>query len=257
MASSPAEVRTVGTTYVPLLRPPPPHLEKITLSFFDAWFLPQPPIQRLFLYEGAGADPTPAFPSLLQSLKSSLTDAIAVFFPLAGKLSYLPSTGDVVVDCSPSAVGDGVAFLEAEADGDVRRLSGAEKHDVPAFLRLVPSLEARELPSPVLSVQATRFDDGGVAVGVALHHAVADGHSFWRFMGAWSAAACGRTTPAAPTFDRLAITHPTAAEMARGILRKVTPELPLVPPLHQLLNFKHFICFVSTNNENVAFISIF
>ncbi|KAF0916974.1 hypothetical protein E2562_015139 [Oryza meyeriana var. granulata] len=147
MASS-AEVRIVATTRVPLLHQPPPHLEHL-------------PLRRL--------------PSLVESLKSSLADAIAVFFPLAGKLTYLPFTGDVVIDCSLSAVGDGVVFLEAEAYGDARVLSGAERHDVPAFLRFVPSLEAPEPPAPVFAVQATRFvDGGGVAVGVAAHHAVAD-----------------------------------------------------------------------------------
>ncbi|KAF8661858.1 hypothetical protein HU200_056817 [Digitaria exilis] len=233
MASG-VQVRVVGTTYVPLLRPPPPHLEQIPLSFFDAWFLPLPPIQRIFLYDGDGADDT-SFPSLVRALKSSLADAIAVFFPLAGKLTYLPSTGDVVVDCSPSAVGAGVAFLEAEASGgDARLLSGEATHDVPAFLGLVPDLEASELPAPVLAVQVTRFvDGGGLAVGVAIHHAVADGHSFWRFMSAWSAVARGGAFPVAlaPTFDRSAIVHPIpmATEMARDLLRKLTPELPMIP----------------------------
>jgi hypothetical protein len=233
MASG-AEVRVVAAIRVPLLRRSPPHLEQIPLSLFDVWFLPQPPIQRLFLYDddGGGGGADDYFPSLVESLRSSLADAVAVFFPLAGKLTYVPSTGDVVVDCSPSAVGDGVAFLEAESDGDARALSAAKRHDVPAFLRLVPSLEAPELPAPVLAVQVTRFvgggDRGGVAVGVAVHHAVADGLSFWRFMDVWSAAARGRPSPPAPVFDRSAIVHPMAADVARRILRKVTPELPLV-----------------------------
>ncbi|XP_052140464.1 malonyl-coenzyme:anthocyanin 5-O-glucoside-6'''-O-malonyltransferase-like [Oryza glaberrima] len=239
MASG-AEVRVVAAIRVPLLRRSPPHLEQIPLSLFDVWFLPQPPIQRLFLYDddGGGGGADDYFPSLVESLRSSLADAVAVFFPLAGKLTYVPSTGDVVVDCSPSAVGDGVAFLEAESDGDVRALSAAERHDVPAFLRLVPSLEAPELPAPVLAVQVTRFvgggGRGGVAVGVAVHHAVADGLSFWRFMDAWSAAARGRPSPPAPVFDRSAIVHPMAADVARRILRKVTPELPLLPTANWL-----------------------
>ncbi|EEE54373.1 hypothetical protein OsJ_01383 [Oryza sativa Japonica Group] len=360
MASG-AEVRVVAAIRVPLLRRSPPHLEQIPLSLFDVWFLPQPPIQRLFLYDddGGGGGADDYFPSLVESLRSSLADAVAVFFPLAGKLTYVPSTGDVVVDCSPSAVGDGVAFLEAESDGDARALSAAKRHDVPAFLRLVPSLEAPELPAPVLAVQVTRFvgggdrggvavgvavqprrggwpellavhgrvvgggarpaispraaphrelveanvatprhdhapsavadgvaflevevdggtpartpterldvpaflrlvpslevpelpapvlavqatrfvgggGGGGVAVGVAVHHAVADGQSFWRFMDAWSAAARGRPSPPAPAFDRSAIVHPMAADMARRILRKKAPELPLIPTANLL-----------------------
>ncbi|KAF8724075.1 hypothetical protein HU200_021088 [Digitaria exilis] len=242
MASGVVQVSVLGTTYVPLLRPPPPHLEQIPLSFFDAWYLPLPPIQRLFLYDGDVDDQHASF----RALRSSLADAIAVFFPLAGKLTYLPATGDVVIDCSPSAVGAGVTFLEAEAtigsggDDARRRLSGEARHDVPAFLGLVPSLEASQLPAPVLAVQVTRLvgGGGGLAVGVAIHHAVADGHSFWRFMSAWSAAARGAVAlPAgalAPTFDRSAIVHPMATEMARGLLRKLTPELPLIPTANLL-----------------------
>jgi hypothetical protein len=135
-------------------------------------------------------------------------------------------------DHAPSAVADGVAFLEVEVDGGTPARTPTERLDVPAFLRLVPSLEVPELPAPVLAVQATRFvgggGGGGVAVGVAVHHAVADGQSFWRFMDAWSAAARGRPSPPAPAFDRSAIVHPMAADMARRILRKKAPELPLV-----------------------------
>uniref|UniRef100_A0A0D3EMQ4 Uncharacterized protein n=1 Tax=Oryza barthii TaxID=65489 RepID=A0A0D3EMQ4_9ORYZ len=221
MASG-AEVRVVAAIRVPLLRRSPPHLEQIPLSLFDVWFLPQPPIQRLFLYDddGGGGGADDYFPSLVESLRSSLADAVAVFFPLAGKLTYVPSTGDVVVDCSPSAVADGVAFLEVEVDGGTPARTPTERLDVPAFLRLVPSLEVPELPAPVLAVQATRFVGGGGGAAsrrpelLAVHGRVVGG-------GARPA-----ISPA-PAFDRSAIVHPMAADMARRILRKKAPELPL------------------------------
>lgn len=92
----------------------------------------------------------------------------------------------------------------------------------------MPSLEAPELPAPLLAVQVTRFVGGGDGGGVAVQHAVPDGQSFWRFMDAWSAPALGRPSAPAPVFDRSAIVHPMAAAMAQRILRKVTPELPLL-----------------------------
>jgi hypothetical protein len=61
-----------------------------------------------------------------------------------------------------------------------------------------------------------------------VQHAVPDGQSFWRFMDEWSAPALGQPSAPAPVFDRSAIVHPMAAVMAQRILRKVTPELPLV-----------------------------
>nr|CAD1826392.1 unnamed protein product [Ananas comosus var. bracteatus] len=167
--------------------------------------------------------PLPRPPSIPQS---SLSATLRRFLPLAGKLAYLPATGDVAVDCSAAAV----AFVEAEADGgDLRSLAGDEEHDVAAFQRLVPELGAAELPAPVLAVQATRLAGGGAAVGVSAHHAVADGRAVWQFLAAWAAECRGAADAelgAAPTFDRAAIGHPRADEVARALARRFTPDLP-------------------------------
>ncbi|OEL23967.1 hypothetical protein BAE44_0015011 [Dichanthelium oligosanthes] len=205
----------------------------VKLSFMDALFVDRVPMQRLFFYEGPGVPP---FPSLVRSLKSSLSSVLAVFRPLAGKLAHRASTGDVVVDCSPAAVSPGVKFVEAEYAGtidDMRRLAVGDEHHTEALMLLGPELDAGRLPAPLLAVQVTRPANGGgraVVVGVSIHHAVADGHSVWQFMGAWSAvsrspqAASGLV---APTFDREVIPYPKSEEVARKILRTVAPALPV------------------------------
>ncbi|OEL15476.1 hypothetical protein BAE44_0023504, partial [Dichanthelium oligosanthes] len=143
------------------------------LSFLDAPWVVTPPVQQVYLYELAGCH---EFPTLLRRLKESLAATLALYLPLAGKLAYAPETGDVVVDCSDA----GVEFFEAEAEGNVRRLAGDdEAQNAPAFLSLVPKHDARELPAAVLCVQVTRLGEGagasaGLALGVSLHHAVAD-----------------------------------------------------------------------------------
>ncbi|CAN6202589.1 unnamed protein product [Urochloa humidicola] len=225
----------------------------IKLSFMDALFIDRVPMQRLFFYEGPSIPP---FPSLVRSLKSSLAAALAVFCPLAGKLTHRAPTGDVVVDCSPAAVAPGVRFVEAEfagSIGDMRRLAAGEEHRPEALVLLGPELNAGRLPAPVLAVQVTRpaVGDGrrAVVVGVSIHHAVADGHSVWRFMSAWSAVS--RSPPAAglapaPAFDRAAIRYPEADEVGRKFLRAVAPALPVVrsprppprtPPDHRRRTF--------------------
>jgi len=81
----------------------------------------------------------------------------------------------------------------------------------------------------VLAVQVTRPAVGAgraVVVGVSIHHAVADGHSVWQFMSAWSAVS--RSPEAAsglapPTFDRTAIRYPKADEVARKFVRTIAP----------------------------------
>ncbi|VAH55802.1 unnamed protein product [Triticum turgidum subsp. durum] len=117
---------------------------------------------------------------------------------------------------------------------DVHRLAGDEAHDTLAFLSLVPELDARVLPAPVLSVQATRLS-GGLAVGLSVHHAVADGRAVWRFMEAWSSAA-REGSPVTkvlgpPHYSRDVISHPNADELAREMLKTVAPNLPKAKPV--------------------------
>ncbi|EEC79980.1 hypothetical protein OsI_21615 [Oryza sativa Indica Group] len=221
--------------------PPPPHV--VELSFLDNLQVSKAAIQRLFFYDGGSLPP---FESVDRSLQSSLAAVLAIFLPLAGKLAYLPEPGDVVIDYSPDAVSPGVKFVEAEYSGsvdDMRRLASDDEHHTEAFLQLVPELEVSMLPAPLLAVQVTRPRDdhaggggGAVAVGVAIHHGVADGQSVWQFIKAWAAAARGGS-PAGqglvpPTFDRSRIRHPTADshELAHTILHKMSPALPMVTP---------------------------
>ncbi|OEL23970.1 hypothetical protein BAE44_0015014, partial [Dichanthelium oligosanthes] len=218
--------------------PPLPDDGLVRLSFMDALFVDRAmPMRRLFFYEGPDVPP---LPRLVRSLRSSLATALAVFPPLSGKLTNRPSAagGDVVVDCSPPAATPGVRFVEAEYDGDMRRVAGgSEEGDGEALLELGPELDATHLPAPVLAVQVTRQAGGGgraVVVGVAVHHAVADGHSVWQFMRAWAAlsrlaeGSRGVADLAPPAFDRTPIRYPEAEELARKILRTIAPALPVI-----------------------------
>ncbi|RCV20154.1 hypothetical protein SETIT_4G033600v2 [Setaria italica] len=223
---------------------PPPSLPDdglVELSFMEVLFVNRVmPMRRLFFYEGPGV---PAFPCLVRSLRSSLAVALALFPPLSGKLAHRPSAaaGDVVVDCSPAAVSSGVKFVEAEYGGgieDMRRVAGggSDEGDREALAELGPELDATRLPAPVLAVQVTRPAVGRAAVvAVALHHAVADGHSAWQFMRAWAALSRMEVSPsragadlAPPAFDRTPLRYPEADELARKILRTVAPALPVI-----------------------------
>ncbi|VAH53469.1 unnamed protein product [Triticum turgidum subsp. durum] len=83
------------------------------------------------------------------------------------------------------------------------------------------------LPTPVLAVQATRFQ-GGVAVGVTVHHGAADGRALWTFVEAWATACRGETPAATPCFDRSLVKMPGGDDLARSVLRKFAPNLPSV-----------------------------
>lgn len=199
---------------------------KMKLSFFDVPWVEFPPIQRVFLYELPGGDDE--FPAAVRRLKASLAATLAAYLPLAGKLAHVAGTGDVVVDCA-AADDPGVAFVEAEADAAMcaRRLARDEEHDVPAFRALVPELDTQVLPAPVLAVQATRLP-GGLALGISIHHAVADGQALWRFLSAWATAARDGSPVAAPHYCRDVVRVPGADELTRQMLKMIAPNLPVV-----------------------------
>ena len=200
-------------------RSPPP--EPIKLTALEARWVVFPVLQHVLLYVGADMPP---FDAILQSLRSSLSATLGSFAPLAGKLVPLEETGDVAISCSAS---DGVRFVVAESDADIHRLAGDEEHDLHLLERLVPEVDMGELPAPVLAVQATRFE-GGVAVGLTVHHGVADGRALWTFVEAWATACRGEMPAATPCFDRSLVKLPGGQDLARSGLRKFAPNLPLV-----------------------------
>uniref|UniRef100_A0A0D9X4W9 Anthocyanin 5-aromatic acyltransferase n=1 Tax=Leersia perrieri TaxID=77586 RepID=A0A0D9X4W9_9ORYZ len=206
------------------------------LSALDAQWITLPLIQRVLVFD-AGAGDIPPFDAVVASLRASLSATLARLIPLAGRIVHLPDSGDAAIDCSQN--GGGVRFVVAECDGvDATRLAGDADHDVEAFERLAPVLEAEVLPAETMAVQVTRLAGaggeergGGVAIGVAMHHAVVDGRSVWRFIEAWAAACRGdeawREEAAAATFDRAAVAIPGGEELARGVLRNYAPNLPV------------------------------
>ncbi|XP_037479797.1 phenolic glucoside malonyltransferase 1-like [Triticum dicoccoides] len=212
-------VRVIHASYVDVPATAMVSPEPIKLTAMEAQWVVVPVLQHVLLYEG---EDLPHFDHVLQSLSSSLAATLRSFAPLAGKLVHLEGTGDVAIVCSSS---DGVGFVVAESDADVHRLAGDEEHDVRVLERLAPEVDMGELPTPVLAVQATRFE-GGVAVGVTVHHGVADGRSLWTFVEAWATACRGETRAATPCFDRSLVKLPGGQELARSFLRKYAPNLP-------------------------------
>jgi len=132
----------------------------------------------------------------VDALRASLVETLARFPTLAGRIVHVPAMGDAAFDCTAGGVASGVRFLVAEASEDAdayaaRRLARDEDHDVESFARLVPALDTGVLPAETLAAQVTRLRDGGLAVGVAMHHATVDGRSVWRFLRTWAAACRG------------------------------------------------------------------
>nr|GEW59548.1 hypothetical protein [Tanacetum cinerariifolium] len=98
-------------------------------------------------------------------LKQSLSQSLAIYYPLAGRL---PSPSASYVDCND----EGIDFVEFSADSRL---------------------------SDLLQVQLNHFSDGGVAVAVSVSHKIADGLTVASFVNHWATVARGES-PIDPTF---------------------------------------------------------
>ncbi|CAN6288365.1 unnamed protein product [Urochloa humidicola] len=236
----PLAVRTRRATAVPLPAGVPRAAlpapgRRVPLSPFDAYWAALPPIRRVFLFPPPS--PPAPFADVASALRSSLVAVLPSFLPFAGELVHdADEPRPVAIACGEGA---GVVFVEAETELDFATLveEGAE-HDVGALQQLVPDIRRDELPAPVMAAQVTEFiggGGGGIAVGLTLHHAAADGRGLWRFLEMWaSAAASGAgsaTAPvASPLHDRSLVSFEGDDELARVFLRQVAPDLPRIVP---------------------------
>ncbi|TVU30976.1 hypothetical protein EJB05_22636, partial [Eragrostis curvula] len=184
--------------------------DPLPLSPFDALWVPLPPPLNLYFFKLI-PPATPPFPALVESL----AEALASFHPFAGELTYHAASNSVFIETSAAA---GVAFVEAETELDFRGLVEAEELDEEALRQLVPDIAREALPAPAMGVQVTEFlDGGGLALGLALHHAVA-GFTSWTRGGSRSAAT---TVP-----DRSLVRFDGDKEFGAAILRQMAPNLP-------------------------------
>ncbi|CAL9180306.1 unnamed protein product, partial [Musa hybrid cultivar] len=146
--------------------------------------------------------PSPQMPiaSLVSLLASSLSGALSLFPPLAGRLSTLPD-GRILVSCNDA----GVEFAYATAYSLTLPDLLPPSSDVPAAVKsLFPLDGAISFHGhfrPLASFQLTELADGAVFLGAAVNHAVVDGTSFWNFFNAW-AELCRRGSPSPPDFRR-------------------------------------------------------
>ncbi|XP_020150580.1 malonyl-coenzyme A:anthocyanin 3-O-glucoside-6''-O-malonyltransferase [Aegilops tauschii subsp. strangulata] len=193
-ASAPPMARVLRTS---LVAPSPAgaalHERSLPLTYLDALWLHATPVERVFFYPDATSD-------VLSNLTDSLSNALAAFYPLAGRLRLTPGAHNrYELHCQP---GDGVTFTVAEYHHvGFDELATDDPTEVAKIVPLVPPLPEG---GAVLAVQATVLR-GGLAIGVTIHHAACDGVSSTHFLRtwAWAAAPCsGASAPEPPFVDR-------------------------------------------------------
>ncbi|GLJ42129.1 hypothetical protein SUGI_0872390 [Cryptomeria japonica] len=153
--------------------------------------------QKVIIYPS----PSKGFASMVEALKKSLSEALAYFYPLAGRLCM--EDGILMVDCNDAGVDFIQASWNAVAVGD---LVGPDS--TPLMEDIVPFNDTLNLNGfflPMVAVQVTKLKDG-VALGIAFNHLILDGCSTWHFMSSWAEICRGsKTITLPPTHDRALI----------------------------------------------------
>ncbi|KAL5552669.1 hypothetical protein UlMin_040070 [Ulmus minor] len=158
--------------------PTPSHLKSFNLSLLDQF---SPPIYGPLILFYPKNDVTSDQRS--HQLKQSLSKTLTLFYPLAGRLN------DKTIECND----EGAQYLEARYNGHLSTLQ--EQPDPETINRFLPAeiLSPTAGTWPLLLIQATFFDCGGLAIGISISHKLADAITISIFFKSWAANSSGHT----------------------------------------------------------------
>ncbi|KAL7121179.1 hypothetical protein ACP275_02G167300 [Erythranthe tilingii] len=202
--------------------PPPPYggdvaaEQRLPLTFFDVIWVHFHPIQRLLFYNFP-CSKTHFLQTIVPSFKSSLSQTLKHFLPLAGNLIYPLNSGMPELRYLP---GDSVSVTVAESNEghDFDYLTGNHPRVADEFYSFfsdlpAPEKEGESVIIPLLAVQITLFSGAGICVGINNSHAVGDASSIVGFIKAWSSIAkLGEfpvLTQSLPMYDRSVVKDPS------------------------------------------------
>jgi len=133
---------------------------------------------------------------VVNDLKDSLRDVLVPFYLLAGRLHWI-GRGRLELECNAM----GVMFTEAESESKLEDLgdflpSSEYKYLIPNVDYTVPIHDL-----PLLLVQLTKFQCGGISLSLTISHAIVDGQSALHFMSEWARIARGEPLGVVPFLD--------------------------------------------------------
>ncbi|KAH7569240.1 hypothetical protein JRO89_XS06G0128500 [Xanthoceras sorbifolium] len=150
---------------------------------------------RVFFYRPISTSSSNFFNA--QELKESLSKALVLFYPLAGRLGH-DENGRIEIKCNA----EGALFVEADTDSALDDFNDFAPSS--QLSHLLPKIDySAEISSyPLLISQVTYFKGGGVVLGVGLHHILADGASTFNFVNTWASITRGVSPSMTPMHNQ-------------------------------------------------------
>ncbi|KAK9267068.1 hypothetical protein L1049_012621 [Liquidambar formosana] len=146
----------------------------------------------MMFYEG---NPTMKGKDPAKVIREALAKALVFYYPLAGRLVEGPNR-KLIVECT----GEGVLFVEAEADITLKQLGDAILPPCPCSEELLHDVPGSEgiLGCPLVLIQVTRLTCGGFILAIRLNHTMADAFGLVQFLTAIGEIARGAWAPSVP-----------------------------------------------------------
>lgn len=187
------KVQILTRELVKPLIPTPSHLRNYKISFTDE-LAPVINVPSILYYQ---ANQNIKATSMCDILKISVEKALPKFYPFAGRYEK----NSRFIDCSDQ----GVEFITAQTDSQLTEILGlGKKLEVKLLDQLLPCdvQEADEITDPVLNIQVTMFDCGGLALTMCFAHRIGDASTISAFMAGMVAVSRGLSIEAfPPSFD--------------------------------------------------------
>ncbi|XP_077252662.1 stemmadenine O-acetyltransferase-like [Tasmannia lanceolata] len=175
-------VQVISTETIKPSSPTPYHISSFKLSMLDQQVSSQYiPLILFYSEDGDGYNKMNNVKKT-QQLKSSLSETLTLFYPLAARIRE-PG----FVDCND----EDVQFIKARVNDGLSEF--LKKVDMELLENFVPCrLHRSKSGSDVLfAVQVNIFDCGGLAIGVDMLHQIGDGTFLTTLLNSWAATARG------------------------------------------------------------------
>ncbi|KAJ3678614.1 hypothetical protein LUZ60_002417 [Juncus effusus] len=239
-----------------------PNQAIIPLTFSDIVWINDPPLETLFFYPFSHLNSnSDRFMRFISSLKSSLSNTLKSFYPLAGKLHCRTGTRTGTKFEIIYEEGDFVAFVVSECNnGRFDELASFHPRSVSHLQRLIPCLSKSDESQPLFAVQVTIFPDQGIVLGISLHHSVCDGTSLMLFFQSWIVTCLSSSTDSSfkPIIDRTII--PDSLDKYSKVCRGNSKPKDFVPPSNDTFlatfiikkeNIQRLKQFISSKSEEM------
>nr|KAK2970565.1 hypothetical protein RJ640_020567 [Escallonia rubra] len=172
------EVQILSTKIIKPSAATPNDQRNYKVTFFEQ-LAPKMHIPLLYFYSFDGQDMVDDA-SKHQQLQKSLAQTLSLYYPLAGRFAK----DGLSVNCEDQ----GAVYMEAQVNTQLAEFLPKANKDLELFNDFFPKDlgEYTSVTTPLVAIQATTFQCGGLGLAVSISHALADGFTMCTFTQDWA-----------------------------------------------------------------------